>query len=281
MFSDQITPFLITANTPATQIAYELGLRQFYEWYLATYNEEPDALLLTAEEVLEWRSYLINVKRFSAATVNQRLAAVRGLVRHYGRSVNVKGMKKVDAPIEPLNGRQIGRLLAVLEGQRWIDKRNVAIVSIMVRAGLRVSEVVALELDDVSITERKGQVVVRLGKGLKKRVVPLSRMARAAMSEYLAERPSFNAQSLFVSQAGKPLSSRDVQRLVNSASIKAGISTTVTPHTLRHSFATRALRQAKVDLATLSLILGHENLTTTARYLHPDSNLMAEMVEDL
>lgn len=281
MFSDQITPFLKTANTPTTQSAYKLGLRQFHEWYLSTYNEEPDALLLTSEEIREWRSFLINVKRFSAATVNQRLAAVRGLVRYYGRSVNVKGMKKVDAPIEPLNGRQIGRLLAVLEGPRWIDKRNVAIVSLMVRAGLRVSEVVALELDDVSITERKGQVVVRQGKGLKERIVPLSRMARAALGEYLAERPSFNTQSLFVSPAGKSLSSRDVQRLVSKASSKAGISTTVTPHVLRHSFATRALRQAKVDLATLSKILGHENLTTTARYLHPDSNLMAEMVEDL
>lgn len=281
MFTDQISPFLKTANTPTTKSAYELGLRQFHQWYLATYNEEPDALLITAEEVREWRSYLINVKRFSAATVNQRLAAVRGLVRHYGRSVNVKGMKKVDAPIEPLNGRQIGRLLAVLEGQRWIDKRNVAIVSVMVRAGLRVSEVVALELDDVSITERKGQVVVRRGKGLKERIVPLSRMARAALSEYLAERPSIKAESVFVSPAGNSLSSRDVQRLVSSASTKAGISTTVTPHTLRHSFATRALRQAKVDLATLSRILGHENLTTTVRYLHPDSNLMAAMVEDL
>lgn len=281
MFTDQISPFLNSANTPTTQSAYELGLRQFHEWYLSTYNEEPDALMLTAEEIREWRSYLINVKRFSAATVNQRLAAVRGLVRHYGRSVNVKGMKKVDAPIEPLNGRQIGRLLAVLEGPRWIDKRNVAIVSLMVRAGLRVSEVVALELDDVSITERKGQVVVRQGKGLKERVVPLSRMARAAMNEHLAERPSVKAESVFVSPAGNSLSSRDVQRLVSSASKKAGISTTVTPHILRHSFATRALRQAKVDLATLSLILGHENLTTTARYLHPDSNLIAEMVEDL
>lgn len=111
--------------------------------------------------------------------------------------------------------------------------------------------------------------------------MPLSRMARAAMSEYLAERPSFYAKSVFVSSSGISLSSRDVQRMVSSASIKAGISTTVTPHILRHSFATRALRQAKVDLATLSLILGHENLTTTARYLHPNSNYMAEMVEEL
>ena len=281
MFSDQISPFLKTANTLTTQSAYALGLRQFHEWYLSTYNEEPDALLLTAEEIREWRSYLMNVKRFSAATVNQRLAAVRGLVRHYGRSLTIKGVKKVDAPIEPLNGRQIGRLLVVLEGPRWLDKRNVAIVSLMVRAGLRVSEVVALELDDVSISERKGQAVMRQGKGLKERTVPLSRLARAALEDYLVERPSFNTQRLFFSQSGNPLSSRDAQRLVSSASTKAGITTPVTPHILRHTFATRALRQGKVDLATLSLILGHENLTTTARYLHPDANLMAEMIEEL
>lgn len=119
------------------------------------------------------------------------------------------------------------------------------------------------------------------GKGLKERTVPLNRLARAALGDYLAERPSFNTPSLFFSQAGKPLSSHDIQRLVSNASTKAGITTTVTPHILRHTFATRALRQGKADLATLSLILGHENLTTTARYLHPDANLMAEMVEEL
>ena len=122
---------------------------------------------------------------------------------------------------------------------------------------------------------------MRQGKGLKEQTVPLSRLARAALGDYLGERPSFNTQRLFFSQASKPLSSRDVQRLVNNASTKACITTTVTPHILRHTFATRALRQGKMDLATLSLILGHENLITTARYLHPDANLMAEMVEEL
>ena len=65
------------------------------------------------------------------------------------------------------------------------------------RPGLRVNEVVALELDDVLMTERKGQVLVRQGKELKERIVPLSRMARAALGEYLAERPAFNAKSVF------------------------------------------------------------------------------------
>jgi site-specific recombinase XerD len=277
MFTDQTTAFLQTVNTAATRQAYQLSLQQFHTWYNATYGEQPDAALLTEEEGREWRAYLTTVKRLSAATVNQRLAALRGVARHYGRTLNLKGMKKVEPPIEPLNGREIGRLLAVLDGERWLDKRNVAVVSLMVRAGLRVSEVVALHRDDIEISERKGQVVIRRGKGLKERTVPLSRAARAEVEAYKEVRPSFAGQYLFVTQSGKPLSARDVQRLVSNASFKAGIRSEVTPHILRHTFATRALQQANMDLATLSRILGHENLTTTARYLHPNKVHVAEI----
>jgi integrase/recombinase XerC len=80
---------------------------------------------------------------------------------------------------------------------------------------------------------------------------------------------------------GQPLSARDVQRLVKSAVFKAGIRSEVTPCILRHTFATRAMHQANKDLATLSRILGHENLTTTARYLHLNKAHVDEMVLEL
>jgi site-specific recombinase XerD len=184
MFAEQISHYLQTVNTAATRQAYQLSLQQFHTWYSTTYGEQPDAALLTEEKAREWRSHLIAVKRLSAATVNQRLAALRGVARHYGRTLNPKGMKKVESPVEPLNGREIGRLLAVLDGDRWLDKRNVGVVSLMVRAGLRVSEVIALHVDDIEISERKGQVVIRQGKGMKERTVPLSRAARAEVEAY-------------------------------------------------------------------------------------------------
>ncbi len=281
MFTDQVAAYLQTANAAKTRDTYHAALQRFHEWYLATYGEEPEASLLTGEEAREWRSYLANVKQLSAASVNQHLAALRGLARHHGRPLTVKGMKKVMPPVEPLNGREIGRLMAVLEGPQWLDKRNVAMVSLMVRAGLRVSEVVALRIGDLELSDRKGQVTVRQGKGLKERTVPLSRKARAEVKAYLEVRPSFAGQLVFVSQAGRPLAARDVQRLVSNAARQAGIRSEVTPHTLRHSFATRALRDGKVDLPTLSQMLGHENLATTARYLHPDKRKVAAMVEEL
>jgi site-specific recombinase XerD len=271
MFTDQTTAFLQTVNTAATRQAYQLSLQQFHTWYSTTYGEQPDATLLTEEEAREWRSHLVAVKRLSAATVNQRLAALRVVARHHGRPLTIKGMKKVTPPVAPLNGREIGRLLAVLNGDRWLDKRKVAIVSLMVRAGLRVSEVVALHPDDIELSERKGQVVIRQGKGMKERTVPLSRAARAEVEAYQEVRPSFAGQWLFVSQSGKPLSARDVQRLVNSAAFKAGIRSEVTPHVLRHTFATRALQQTQMDLATLSRILGHEGpvICTQIRHTSP------------
>jgi site-specific recombinase XerD len=195
--------------------------------------------------------------------------------------LRIKGMKKVQGEVEPLNGRELGRLLAVLEGSGWLDQRNLTMVSLMARAGLRVSEVVAMYREDVTLSERKGEVLVRQGKGQKERVVPLSNLARQHLRAYLAVRPAFSETRLFVSRNGQPLSERDVQRVVARAARQAGIERTVTPHLLRHTFATRALRQGNIDLATLSALLGHENLTTTARYLHPDRAQVGQMVEDL
>jgi integrase/recombinase XerD len=148
----------------------------------------------------------------------------------------------------------------------------------MVRVGLRVSEVVSLQSDDVDMNERRGQVIIRQGKGLKERTAPLSRRARLELTAYQEVRPSFAGDRLFVSKAGNPLTARDAQRLVANARRKADISG---PHILRHTFATRALQQANMDLATLPRILGHDNLTTTARYLHPNMARVAEMVEEL
>ena len=280
MFQDQVDTFLKTLNSARTREHYAAALADFRDWYAGSYDAEPDAALLTGEEAREWRSYLANVRRLSAATVNQRLAALRGLVRLYGRELRVKGMKRVTPPVEPLNGRELGRMLAAVAGEGWQDKRNVAILNLLARAGLRVSEVVNLRPEDVQLNQRKGSVKVKAGKGLKERSVPLPLQARDTLHAYLDVRPPFAGAPLFVSKTGKPMAARDIQRLVGKAARLAGIARKITPHTLRHTYATRALRNG-VDLATLARLLGHENITTTARYLHPDEAQVAEMVEEL
>ena len=103
---------------------------------------------------------------------------------------------------------------------------------------------------------------------------------RQALEAYLSVRPENESDWLFTSRTYRPLSPRDIQRMVRNAAYRAGIRQSVTPHLLRHTFATRALRGG-VDIATLSRLLGHEALATTARYLHPDKETVAAMVEEL
>lgn len=119
--------------------------------------------------------------------------------------------------------------------------------------------------------------MVRGGKGNKTRQVPLNSDARQALKAWLSERPSAGAE-VFLSHTGHALSERDVQRMVAEYARVAGVD--ATPHTLRHTFATRAIEKG-ADVATLAAILGHARLETTGRYLHPTAERMQEAVEGI
>lgn len=114
-------------------------------------------------------------------------------------------------------------------------------LELMVRTGLRVGEMVELQVKDVTLGQRKGEVLVRHGKGMKERNIPLGRQVRVALEAYLAVRPQTVSERLFISRTYQPLSPRDIQRMVQNLAYKAGIRLRVTPHVLRHTFATRAL----------------------------------------
>lgn len=280
MFADQITDYLKTLDSPRTLNSYGRILQNFYNWYCKFYAEEPEALLINDVEVREWRNHLSITCQLSAATVNQHLSAIRSLVHHYGGNIQVKGIKKVMHLISPLTGRELGRLLATTNGKNWLSKRNKAMIELMACAGLRVSEVASLQIRDVTISQRNGEVLIRHGKGMKERSVPLGHQIRCALEDYLLVRPIETGNWLFISGAHKPLFPRDIQRMVANVAHRAGIRQNVTPHLLRHTFATRALRSG-VDIATLSKLLGHESVNTTARYLHPDMATVAAMIEEL
>ncbi len=275
----------MTANTtlsdflnqyPAhTRQTYERALRTFTTWYQGTFGEPPEWHLITPVEVRDYMAYLQSVKRMSAASVNLHLAAIRAYLRHHGRTIHVRGPRQTKPPVHALSARDLGRLLAAAED----NPRDYAILSLMARAGLRVSEVIALEVSDLDLRERSGWVTIRQGKGNKTRKVPLGLEVRKALHAWLSIRPQSQSPLLFMSRTGGPLTARDVQRRVAEYAHRAKLQN-VTPHTLRHTFATRAVENG-VDLATLQAILGHESISTTSRYLHPTEARMAELVENL
>ena len=148
------------------------------------------------------------------------------------------------------------------------DIRNRAITELLFSSGLRVGELTSLNLGDVSFDMREVRVI---GKGDKERVVPVGRVALEALEQYLAVRPCFKPRdnALFVNRCGLRLNARTVQSFIKEAAKNTGLTGTVTPHKLRHSFATELLNHG-ADLRLVQEMLGHSNLGTTQIYTHVD-----------
>jgi hypothetical protein len=164
MWDEQVQPFL-EQHSGITRRRYGDALREFAEWYRTTYGESPDIRLLTPQEVREYVSYLTTVRRLKAASVNVRLAAIRSLARFHERELRVRGVRQERPPVEALDGRELGRLMAALEGDDWVSRRNRAMVALMARAGLRVGEVLALKPEDVELNARSGSGAGAEGEG--------------------------------------------------------------------------------------------------------------------
>jgi site-specific recombinase XerD len=273
-----VQSFLTALSSPRTRDRYQAALSEFAAWYRQTFRDDPDPALLTDLEVRDYVAHLQTVRRLSPSSIHLRLSALRGLLKSLGRTLRIRGPRMQKPPVRVLSARELGRLFAAAEGEDWIDKRNTAILALMAKAGLRVGEVVALELGDIELGARSGWATVRMGKGNKTRRVPLNSDTRQALQAYLAVRPDVPAKALFVSRTGTPLSVRDVQRLVADLARRARIDGKVTPHMLRHTFATRLIERG-ADVAAVAALLGHESIATTSRYLHPSEARLAEAVE--
>jgi len=165
----------------------------------------------------------------------------------------------------PKKGRKIPAVLSKKEVKRLIEstknKKTKLIIKFLYCSGLRVSELVNLKKEDMDLNQNAGWV--RDGKGAKDRLFKIS----GSISKELKYHIERNPENKYLFSKDKPLSTRNVQYLIKKASEKAGINKNVTPHTLRHSFATHLLDNGE-NLAVIQQLLGHENLETTRIYTH-------------
>lgn len=160
--------------------------------------------------------------------------------------------------------------------ERYGNPRDVALMVTLLQTGLRVGELVALELEDVELSPRKGAVTVRHGKRDRFREVPLNAEARRVFERYLEVRPTSSSARLFLGQHG-PIGPEAVQRVARKYARLAQLED-VTPHTLRHTFAKRVL-EAGTPAVTVSRLLGHGSVETTAIYTQPGWMDRVEAVE--
>jgi len=156
------------------------------------------------------------------------------------------------------------------------EARDLAIFAVMYGCGLRVSEAVGLNLQDVSLGAAELRV---FGKGKKERVVPIPDGVISLIENYMEERDSSSSETaLFLNLRGGRLTARSVQRMVKKRALETGADISVTPHRLRHSFATHLLAGG-VDLRAIQELLGHSSLGTTERYTHLDMAKLTEVYD--
>ncbi len=182
---------------------------------------------------------------------------------------------------EVLSVEEIDRLVGAIDLSKPEGERNKAILEVMYACGLRVSETVNLKLGDIFFEEGFLRIV---GKGGKHRFVPVGNHTQKIMKNYLQyirreiKPKSGHEHYVFLNRRGKKLTRNMIFLIIKDLARKAGISKNISPHTLRHSFATHLLDNG-ADLRSIQLLLGHENITTTEIYLHMSQKQIKEALE--
>jgi len=270
--------------SPHTDRAIRADLAKFARWFVAANGERFDPTRVTVRDVADFREHLTRVRRQAVATVNRAMVSIRRFLGHLADSGDlsanpakaVKELKRMPTPPKGLTTPQVRRIMREVELRQ--DRRAAAVLGIMLYGGLRVSDVVGLELSDVIIGPRSGQVVCRYGKGNKQRIVPLPLEARRSLADYLESRPPSDSQTVFVGERG-PLSDDGIRAICFRYSAITGVK--FTPHTLRHTFAHRFLAMSNNDLVALAQILGHESLNTTSIYTRRSQDDLQRRIDGL
>ncbi len=299
---EQLDPFLdflrLNRNLSRHTVrAYRSDLAQFFEFAAARLGREPR---LDDFEHRLVRDYLADTyeRRQASSSSARKLAAVRTFARYLRREGLLENDPGTLLSAPKVERRmpahmavdEVGALLAAPDASTPLGLRDRAILELFYASGLRLSELVGLDLEDVNLS---GRMVRVLGKGGKERIVPFNPAAAAAIRGYLPARGGLVlraprgatpergpgrrlADPLFVNYRGGRLSSRGVARMVRRHVTRIGAQRGISPHALRHSFATHLLERG-ADLRAIQELLGHARITTTQRYTHVSAAQITEI----
>lgn len=244
-----------------------------YERYLSEFfklSEIKNVKQITDETVRHFR-LLINRRGLKKNTQNYYLIALRTFLKYLAwRNIDALQANRIELAkvgareLDLISEQELSRLLEAPKGNNEKALRDKAILELFFSTGLRVSELCGLDVDSFDL--KADEFSVR-GKGEKVRLVFLSPAAKLALKNYLNKRENIDEAALFVSDKNTRLTSRSVERIIKAYALKAGISKKVTPHVIRHSFATDLLKNG-ADLRAVQMLLGHANIATTQVYTH-------------
>jgi integrase/recombinase XerC len=236
---------------------------------------------------LDIRSFLASLhhSRLKKSSISRKLASIRSFFKFLHREGYVKKnpAKLVSSPKLP---KELPRFLSIDEvfylmespqGDSFKPSRDKAILELLYSSGLRVSELTSLDMSDLDIKE---SLIRAKGKGRKERILPIGQKAMEALQNYLPERMSLKRKTaaLFLNARGGRLTQRSVRRILLYYSRMINLDGDLSPHTLRHTFATHLLHEG-ADLRSIQELLGHSSLSTTQRYTHVDISYLTEVYD--
>ena len=232
----------------------------------------------------------LNEKNYSKSTTARKLATLRSFYKFLVRRnyidsnpvATVKTPKQEKKLPKFLEYEEVQRLLNAPPVNNWLGARDRAILEVLYSTGMRVSELVALNMEDIDFL---GEVIHIRGKGKKERIAPIGSSALQAIQHYIefrnrrmANDGNFDPKVLFANKHGKRLSVRSVRRKMDKYLKEAGLDPSISPHTLRHSFATHMLNNG-ADLRSVQELLGHQSLSTTQVYTHLTTSRIKEVYD--
>ena len=274
--------------SPHTLRAYGDDVRRFLEFLIGHHGGPVTTQILKSLRPADIRAFLTVRRRegLGPRGVQRSLAALRSFYRFLERQ-NIADSTALQAVRSPRIPHTLPRPLSEIDavrvmdeagqgGRNWIAARNAALVTLLYGTGLRISEALALTRGDGVLPA----LLTIIGKGSKQRVVPVIDAVRESVSVYLRSCPFQPGKTgpLFVSRKGGAMTAREAQRIMQELRGRLGLSSTATPHALRHSFATHLLQNGG-DLRAVQELLGHASLSTTQKYTEVEERRVMAVYE--
>ncbi len=264
--------------SPSTVRAYTRDLQIFEEFLSGGNGHLPIPGEITRHQVIQ---FAVSLSGMAPLSVRRKLACLSSFFGFLQDMGYVQGnparrlpLPKVELLVPVTLSQEEAQQLVAAADRPWTR----CLVILLLTTGMRRSEAVAITLEDIDL--ENGQLLVH-GKGSKERTVPLTQEAIGAIRHYLTHRKKTDCQRLFVSQTGEAIQGRVVNQMLDRVLQKAElVGRGITPHTLRHTFATHLIRNG-TDIRTVQELLGHSDIQTTARYLHSDTRTKQLAVDKL
>lgn len=260
--------------------SYQSDLLHFMEWSIQVLKIP--AKLTTSQDINKYIKYLFD-QDFKSSSVNRKISSIKAYFIFLKKKKYINVIPTEDMPIPKQNKnlpnsmseKDVETLLSCINTKKDIEIRDKAMVELLYATGVRVSELINIKFSNIDMNRN---VVRVLGKGSKERLIPFGEQAHDSIAKYLIIRGKNQSKELFLSNRGKILSRVSFWNRVKVYLIRCNLKSNISPHTLRHAFATHLLNRG-ADLRSVQMLLGHSDLSTTQIYTHIAKQRLSDILK--